>query len=356
MTTITLPSATLPSAPLSPGHDLAGPWQADLGAGQVQRRIATLIQRYVTVDHLRDRIADLPHQFHHPQPRPWSRINWAVIGPDQVSGMAVEVYCAIVLGSINTEAPIRGYTQASRQYLEHFYPPMAQFVGGTVDALGQVITPGLWELEEKRHTPALTTIYHRLSGQRPTLNPHRARAYQPSGDPRADLYRHGLHRIATEYGATCLYLWMMAYTTGPLQAVLEELLIDEINHMAKFWGFGRWAYPDTSLGMMAGTLTQAMVQKWRQPNLQGSLIHTLRRMTHELAWGQWSLSHRATFLSTFAQVMQVLWRWDQSLTPPYLEGLLGPHSDPGTMAFPRPLGRLTGATELGPRAKQPLSR
>ena len=95
-------------------------------------------------------------------------ITWAVIGPDQVSGMAVEVYCAIVLGSINTEAPIRGYTQASRQYLEHFYPPMAQFVGGTVDALGQVITPGLWELEEKRHTPALTTIHHRLSPSIPT--------------------------------------------------------------------------------------------------------------------------------------------------------------------------------------------
>ncbi|MBD2229957.1 hypothetical protein [Phormidium tenue] len=303
--------------------DLAGPWSTSLSPRLAHQRIAALTRRYVTVKHLRDRLTDLPHQFQDPQPRRWHPVNWADVSSDQISGISLDTFCAILLGTINTEAPIRGYTQASRQYLEHFYPQMAKFVGGTVDATGHMISPGLWEREEKRHTPVLTMLYHRLSGKHPHSVPHSARPYTPSGNPRADLYRHGLHRIATEYGAACLYLWMMAYTTGPLQAALGELVIDEINHMTKFWGFGRWAYPNSGLGMMAGTLTHAMVKKWRQPQLQGSLIHTLRRMTAELAWEQWSLSHRLTFLYTFDQVMRVLWRWERSLTQPYLEELFG---------------------------------
>ncbi|PSN11611.1 hypothetical protein C7293_23630 [filamentous cyanobacterium CCT1] len=309
----------------SPGHDLAGPWWPAPAMAQVNQRIAALTRRYVTVEHLCDRLADLPRQFQTPQPRSWNRVNWGTIHPDQVTGISLDTFCAILLGTINTEAPIRGYTQASRQYLEQFYPQMAHFVGGTVNADGQVVTPGLWEREEKRHTPALTMLYHRLSRKQPHPVPHAARPYTPSGNPRTDLYRHGLHRIATEYGAACLYLWMMAYTTGPTQAVLAELLIDEVNHMTKFWGFGRWAYPETSLGMMAGVLTQAMVQKWRQPKLQGSLVHTLGRMTRELAWSQWHISHRLTFCYALDQVMRVLWRWERSLTPAYLTALFGPN-------------------------------
>lgn len=322
------------AASISGDEDLAGAWPPNLGFEQARRRVKALTQRYVTVEVLGDRLADLPHQFQNPQPRRWHPVHWAAISPDQVSGIGLDTFCAILLGTINTEAPIRGYTQASRQYLEHFYPQMAQFVGGTVDAVG-VISPGLWEREEKRHTPVLTRLYHRLSGERPHAVPHSARPYTPSQNPRADLYRHGLHRIATEYGATCLYLWMMAYSTGPLQAALGELAIDEINHMTKFWGFGRWAYPNTGLGTMVGTLTQAMVKKWRQPHLQGSLIHTLRRMTAELAWERWSLSHRLTLLYTFDQVMRVLWQWERSLTPTYLTALFGPHPIHPTPMFSR---------------------
>ncbi|MGB3138636.1 MAG: hypothetical protein WBG38_00715 [Nodosilinea sp.] len=69
-----------------------------------------------------------------------------------------------------------------------------------------------------------------------------------------------------------------------------------------------------------------MVQKWQQPGLQGSLIHTLKRMTTELAWGQWHPNQQITFFYTFDQVMRVLWQWNRSLTPPYLENLFGYHS------------------------------
>ncbi|PSN19777.1 hypothetical protein C7271_05505, partial [filamentous cyanobacterium CCP5] len=147
----------------------------------------------------------------------------------------------------------------------------------------------------------------------------------PSGDPRTDLYRHGLHRIATEYGATCLYLWLMAHSTGPLQQVFEQLLIDEINHMVKFWGFGRWAYPQAGWLTGARVFAQAMVRKMRQPGLQGSLVHTLHRMMGELGWRKWSPTNRLTLIYSFDQVMGALWRWNQSLTAEELQSLFGPH-------------------------------
>jgi len=303
--------------------DLAGAWRPNPTLPHLWQRIATLTRRYVTPAHLQDRLEELPHQFQSPHPRPWVKMDWAAIHADQLRGLSVATFCRILAGAINTEAPIHGYTQASRQYLEQFYPAMAHFVGGQVDDAGRSLALGLWEIEEKRHTPALVSLYTRISGQKPEIIPHAARPYTPSGDPCHDLYRHGLHRIATEYGATCLYLWMMAYTTGPLQAVLGELLIDEINHMTKFWGFGRWAYPNTGLHTIALTFTQALAQKLRNPQLQGSLLHTLRRMMAELGWADWSPTHRLTLLYSFDQVMRVLWQWDRTLSRDYLDSVLG---------------------------------
>lgn len=200
----------------------------------------------------------MPQQFQQPHVRPWSLIAWNAISPEHLLGFQRDAFCALLAGAINTEAPIRGDTQSSRQYLAALYPDMANFVGGCVDASGSLVSLGLWEREKKRHTPALIKLYTQLQGEPPAVISHPARPYQAEGHPRDRLYRHGLHRIATEYGATCLYLWIMAHTTGPLQAALGELLIDEVNHMTKFWGFGVWAYPDSSLGKISRTLYQAM--------------------------------------------------------------------------------------------------
>lgn len=302
--------------------DLADDWRPAIAPPQICSRIRHLTRTYVTPEHLRDRLEDLPQQFSRPQPRPWQPVAWAAISPAQVQGIELTVFCQILAGAINTEAPIRDYTQASRQYLEHFYPDMARFVGGVVHPNGS-LTPGLWEIEEKRHTPALQRLYAQLAGEPLKPVPHTARPYTPGGCARSDLYRHGLHRTATEYGAACLYLWLMAHTTGPLQQVLGELLIDEINHMCKFWGFGVWAYPDVSLGKNMVVLGQALVRKLRQRQLQGSLAHTLRRMMGVLAWQHWSTANRLTLLYSFDQMMRVLWRWHSSLTPSYLDRLFG---------------------------------
>ena len=165
----------------------------------------------------------------------------------------------------------------------------------------------------------------------PTVSPHAARPYRPTEQANADLYRHGLHRVATEYGATCLYLWMMAHTTGPLQAVLAELLIDEVNHTVKFWGYGRWAFPDASLFATGQTVFASLREKWQNPQVQGSLIHTLRRMTQTLHWTDWSFINQAALMYTFGKVLQRLLQWQNRLTSDQLRELLG---EPWTVKQP----------------------
>ena len=307
--------------------DLAGEWNTDLGLLQILKRIRCLTERYVNESVLRDRLEELPVQFECPNVRRWGAIDWRSIHSDQLVGIDCDTFCNLLLGTINTEAPIRDYTQSSRQYLAMLYPEMARFVGGRIDADDRLIEIGLWEREEKRHTPALVKIYALLSSKRPEIVPHAARSYRPAADPRENLYRHGLHRVATEYGATCLYLWMMAHTTGALQSVLAELVMDEVNHMTKFWGFGMWAYQDSSPLKIGQTLSRAMLRKFRCRDTQGSLLHTLRRMMGELAWEQWSMANRLTFLYTMDQVMKSLWCWNRGLTPGYLESLFGRHAE-----------------------------
>lgn len=112
--------------------DLAGSWQADMEMKAVQQRISHLIRHYLDVEHLSDLLHDLPQQFNHPQVRPWKKINWQAISPDQIVGIELDVFLKILIGAINTEAPIRDYTQASRQYLKAIHPPMAKFVGGCI--------------------------------------------------------------------------------------------------------------------------------------------------------------------------------------------------------------------------------
>ncbi|NJN38784.1 MAG: ferritin-like domain-containing protein [Acaryochloridaceae cyanobacterium CSU_3_4] len=291
----------------------------------IPRRLTLLIESYLSVDILNDRLQDLSQQFQHPQPRPWQPIDWDSINPSQIRGIDPLIFLAILAGSIDTETPIRGYTQTSRQYLEPLYPQMARFVGGIVNDQGDLVELGLWEKEERQHSPALQRLYTQLSGLKLMPMPHDPRPYEPTNSPHRDLFEHGLHRVATEYGATCLYLWLMAHSTGALHTFLAELLIDEINHMTKFWGFGRWAYPQTSLLTLLRTLVDP---SWGGANRQRSRFsHTLKRMMQVLHWEAWSIPNKLTLLWTFAQVLWQLWRWSRALKPEKLNCWLGPHPE-----------------------------
>ena len=305
-----------------PHSDLLGSRQIDLETMTVQQRINVLIQNYLSLEHLSDRLDDLPRQFDNPQVRPWQKISWQDIDPGQVVDIELDVFLKILIGAINTEAPIRDYTQASRQYLESIHPPMAKFVGGSLDLDGGLQALGLWEKEERQHTPALSRLYHQLSGKKPLVMPHSARAFRAVSDPRAALYHHGVHRVATEYGATCLYLWMMAHTTGALQQVLRELLIDEVNHMTKFWGFGCWLYPEASVMQTAWMLLKRSGGRLGYRRDRSHLFGTLHRMTDALAWSDWSGANRRTFVVTCWQVLRQMQAWLKTMKRQDLENLM----------------------------------
>ncbi|AFY33580.1 hypothetical protein [Calothrix sp. PCC 7507] len=300
-------------------EDLAGQSYPSPHYWQIQRRLCSLIDKYVAIEKLHDRLRDLQLQLENPQPRPWKPIDWQAINPNQIVGIDAEVFLSVLIGAMDTEAPIRGYTQTSRQYLEKLHPQMARFVGGTVGEDGELLELGLWEKEERQHTPALIKVYTQLTGEKISPKLRTVRGYLPTDDPEEDLYRHGLHRIATEYGATCLYIWLMAHTIGPLQDVLEELAQDEINHMTKFWGFGVWAFPDTGLMRIGRTLIKTRSQNYQRNNL----MRTLRRMMGTLNWSAWSLTNKTTLLFTLTYTMRRLWSWNNSLTPEYLQDLFG---------------------------------
>jgi len=236
--------------------DLAGEVCFRPNFWQTKGRINYLIDQYLSYEELCDRLEDLPQQFREPQPRPWSTINWQDINPEQVIGLELDIFLSIIKGALDTEAPIKEYTQTSKQYLDKIHSNMAKFVGGEVASDGKIIELGLWEKEERQHTPALTKIYQQLTKQKIDPLVRTTKSYQPRINPYQDLYCHGLHRVITEYSAVCLYLWLMSHSTGTLQQVLGELLQDEVNHLTKFWGMGMWLYPNAAEQLIHYLLSQ----------------------------------------------------------------------------------------------------
>jgi hypothetical protein len=187
------------------------------------RSIHNVSNRYLSFENLCNCLNDLPQQLNKPQARLWQQIDWNDIDLKQIVGIDSDVFLAILSGAIDTEAPIRGYTQTSRQYLEKIDRRIARFVGGTIDDNGNLIELGLWEKEERQHTPALVRVYQKLTGEKPFLKLPKVRNYCSSNNPYDDLYYHGLHRTLTEYGAVCLYLYLTAHTEGTLRQVLSEI-------------------------------------------------------------------------------------------------------------------------------------
>lgn len=147
---------------------------------QIQARLRSLIDNYIAVEKLHERLQDLSTQFTHSQARPWKAIDWQGVNRNQIIGITPEIFLSILIGAMDTEAPIRGYTQTSRQYLEKLHPQMARVVGGTVNQDGELQEIGLWEKEERQHTPTLMKVYTQLTGEKITPKHRTVRGYLPS--------------------------------------------------------------------------------------------------------------------------------------------------------------------------------
>ncbi len=293
---------------------------------QTPIRINQLVNYYLCSEKLSDCLQDLTHQFEHPQPRSWQAIQWHEIEDKQIIGIKLEIFLDILTGTINTEIPIRGYTQTSRQYLESIHPAMARFVGGKVDTTGKLLEIGLWEKEERQHAPALKKVYQQLTGKKFISQPPKVRPYEPSSDPYQALYHHGFHRVITEYSAVCLYLWLMSHTTGELQKVFAELVQDEINHMTKFLGFGRWLFPNLYFPSFKNIIRRLIgfdkAKRVDTTQNKASLFNTFFHLMKVLNWKKWSWLNKLELIYTFVYVLASMMRWNTRLSTNYLEQIL----------------------------------
>jgi hypothetical protein len=303
--------------PLS-SSDLAGYCLTHPNYFQIRARINHLLDRYLSVDILSDRLTNLPTQFTQPHARPWEPIHWKAIHPNQIIGVDPNLFLLVLASSTEVEVPIRLYAQESWAYLQSLHPQMASFMGGEYQPDGSIKALGIWEKEERQHAPALSKIYQQLTGEKLHPKPNSVAGYQPKADPWLDLYQHVISRITTEWGAVSIYLWLMAHSTGALQHAIAQPLQDEVNHLAKFWGFSRWAFAESYFAQLQGSTQNlvALFQHHQGERTQGKEILIQTRAFSEVA-------HLVELAFTFSRVMVRLRTWNQELSSSFLNYLLG---------------------------------
>ncbi|MEO0852328.1 MAG: hypothetical protein AAFY15_02320 [Cyanobacteria bacterium J06648_11] len=299
-----------------PASDLAGRVDRDPFYTDTRRRINALLDRYLAVAVLSDRLSDVQAQFDASQARPWERFNLRHIHPEQIVGIRPELFVRVLASAAEIEDPIRDYARESHHYLHPVHPKMAEFMGGSLDEDGRILSLGVWEKEERQHGPLFRKLHEKLSGETLLVRPNTVDGYHPSNQPIRQACRHTLGRISTEWGALSAYLWLAAHATGELQTAIAQPLQDEISHLAKFWGFSRWAFA---------------TDFWQQ--LGGTTRNLIRLSTHhrdERTHGQDLFGLHPDRLQpaieigfTLTRVMVCLKQWDRELTGSYLRHVFG---------------------------------
>jgi hypothetical protein len=122
-----------------PKLDLAGYCYSNPNYQQTRARINYLIERYLSLDILSDRLIDLATQFETPHQRPWQAIDWKGIDKSQIIGVEPELFLLIIAQAAEIESPIRAYAKESWDYLQKAHPKLARFVGGIYGENGKII-------------------------------------------------------------------------------------------------------------------------------------------------------------------------------------------------------------------------
>lgn len=303
-------NSTLASFPV----DLAGYQYSHPHYLQTRTRINYLVERYLSLEILRDRLADLPVQFKNPKPRLWEPVDWQAIDSSQIIGIEPDLFVAAIASAAEIEAPIQDYARESWDYLQAAHPQMARFVGGTLAADGLIQEVGVWEKEERQHRPAFSKIYLQLTGEKLRYQPNSVEGYQPSGNLRQDVYKHAISRMTTEWSATSVYLWLMAHSTGALQQAIAQPLQDEINHLAKFWGISRWAFADSYLIRLQG-ITKNLMDLFKHHQGERTNSNDILQVTYAL--------QAVELAFTLSRVLVQLYHWNQTLSNADLEQIFG---------------------------------
>lgn len=301
------------SLTLSEAFDLAGYCQAMPDYWQTRSRLNYLVERYLSLDILSDRLLDFPTQFVQPHPRHWQPIHWRNIHRQQIIGVEPRLFLGVILSAAEIEAPIRDYSGESRRYLQQVCPQLARFIAGTSSGNGRIVELGIWEKEERQHAPAFRKIYQQLTGEKVELKPNTIVPSQFSSFQDAP-YRHLLSRITTEWSATSTYLWLMAHSTGELQSAIGQPLQDEVNHLAKFWGITRWLFADSPLQRCRGLGSRFLELLQHHASDRSSSSEVLHL-------NSWQYGIEIAFI--FTRVLVQMCRWDAHLSSEVLNHLFG---------------------------------
>ncbi len=284
---------------------------------QVRSRINLLLDRYMNLTVLNHQLMDLPSQFETPHTRHWEPIEWKAIHPDQIVGIDPDVFCDMIASVVEIESPIQDYARESQGYFQPVDDRMAGFVGGVFDEAGALKTMGTWGKEERQHAPAFRKIYECLTGEKlDRVKANSVQGYVPGDDATTDLRSHVQSRITTEWSAASVYIWLMAHSTGALQNAIAQPLQDEVNHLAKFWGFSRWVFEDSFLDQFQGS-TQELISLFKHHGQERSTAETLSSQTQQLS----NLPFAIELSFTFLRVMVRLRDWNRQLSQPYLQYL-----------------------------------
>jgi hypothetical protein len=299
--------------------DLAGYCPPNPNYLQMRARINHLINHYMAINLLSDHLTDLPMQFVLPQTRHWEPIDWQAINPSQIIGVEPQLFTLILSSATEIEAPIRDYSRESWQYLQTLHPQMAHFVGGERRADGSIQSLGVWEKEERQHAPAFNKIYHQLTGTKLQPKPNSVEGYEAdTAAPWDAIQAHMISRISTEWGASAVYIWLMAHSTGALQQAIAQPLQDEINHLAKFWGFSRWAFGASYGEQLQGSTRNllALAKHHQGERTHGEELLNSSRSVEEL-------SNAIELAFSLMRVMVRLRSWNQELSHSFLYHLFG---------------------------------
>ncbi len=289
--------------------DLAGPLSPASGRLHYWGRIHQVACNYLSREQMQERYQDLATQYQEPHTRSWDKVAWDQISDDQIVGVECSTFLAMVRAAAEVEAPVDAYGSESWGYIHDLDPEFSRFVSGQRGPDGERVKDehgrrkGVWEEEEWGHSAHFKKIYTQLTGEKPAdFVANSVAEVQRNPDPREAAKRHLQMRIAAEVSACAGYSWMMAHSTGQLQAAVAQPFQDELGHLSKFWGFYREAFPEENPLSALGGTTKALLQLAGHNQGERSVSQEIR-------------DDRVGLGLAFAQVLASAAHWDLSRGP-----------------------------------------
>ena len=107
--------------------DLAGQVQTQATYLSTRARINHLIDRFLAIDIMSERLSDLPSQFTNPHQRPWDSIDWKQVNANLVIGVDLQLFIQVVGGAAEIEAPGKGLRSGKLGILAQLPPTNGVF-------------------------------------------------------------------------------------------------------------------------------------------------------------------------------------------------------------------------------------